>query len=243
MEFDWMDDMLGNNDSTSDLSEAGSGFEDIDPKIEPGNFFQGRVSTEMPDQLFGSMVGTPENDAMYYHAQTYEDTCAIVAQEGILKEFNIEVTESELREYAYINGLYEPTTDVPGSGGTTMDDVGELLESFGVDVHRKYDADITDLISELTNGHKVIVGLDASEIWYPESSFDPTNWWRAELPDMGHAVWLTGIDVENGIVLMNDSGAPDGQMREVPIEDFLNAWEDTGNYYCATDYAPPGGVS
>lgn len=181
---------------------------------------------------YSAMVGDPMQDAMHYHAQTYSDTCAIVSQQGILKQFNIELTETDLRDYATAQGWYEP------GGGTPLSDVGNLLEAAGIKTHRVIDASLSDIETELQSGHKVIVGLDANEVWTPERGLNPFNWWRAELPDAGHAIWVTGVDREAGLVYMNDSGHYHGQARVVKIEDFRNAWQDFGNYYCATNEAP-----
>lgn len=181
----------------------------------------------------GAMVGDPISDAMHYQAQTHSDTCAVVAQQGILKQFGIDLTETDLRDYAYSQGWYQP------GGGTPLADVGNILEAAGVDTHHVADASIHDIESELNAGRKVIVGLDANEVWTPQPGSNPLNWWRAELPDAGHAVWITGVDREAGFIYMNDSGHYAGQARAVAIDDFKNAWEDYGNFYCATNEAPP----
>jgi len=76
----------------------------------------------------------------------------------------------------------------------------------------------------------VIVGLDAKEIWTPlhDASTDAP---LEQDPPMGHAVWVTGIDQQpdgSFVVLLNDPGAPFGEIEAVPLEDFVNAWEDNG---------------
>jgi hypothetical protein len=66
-----------------------------------------------------------------------------------------------------------------------------------------------------------------------------------EQSNAGHAVWVTGIDQQpDGSVkiILNDSGTPDGQMKAVDAEDFLNAWEDFGNFVVVAD-APEQTVS
>jgi len=210
--------------------DRGFGWEIDREAVDLGSF--NLPPMDVNQEEFGVIAGDPVQDAYYYHAQTYDDTCAVVAQQGILKAFGIELTESDLREVAYVNGWYQPGT------GTSMEGIGGLLEHAGIPVHRVHGASLDDLIAELDKGHKVIVGLDANEIWAPKVSFDPFNWWRTELPDAGHAVWITGIDADEGVVYMNDSGVPDGQGRAVAIPDFLNSWDDWGNYYCATDVVP-----
>ncbi|MBQ8015501.1 MAG: hypothetical protein IJ264_04865, partial [Clostridia bacterium] len=52
-------------------------------------------------------------------------------------------------------------------------------------------------------------------------------------PDDGadHAVQVIGIDYsdpDNPMVILNDSGHPDGCGEMVPLDDFVDAWEDSG---------------
>jgi hypothetical protein len=223
--MDWMDDL------NEDLSDNYSSENDFDRAAGHNNFsdiFFGTEDLTMNDEHLGEVIGNPEEWAYYYSAQTLPDSCAVVAQQGILKTFGIDVTESELVNYAEDAGIY-----VPGQG-TTLDDVGDILDHFGVKNERLSGGELDNLVNELKQGNRVIVGLDANEIWVPEASLNPFNNWKSELPDAGHAVWVTGIDEENGVVYMNDSGVPDGQGRKVDIDDFLNAWEDYDNYYCVT---------
>lgn len=176
----------------------------------------------------GSMVGNPEEWGHYYSAQINEDTCAIVAQQGILKTFGIDISETDLKNYAENHGIYEP------GNGTTMGDIGELMSDFGVENERFVNGSIDDLISELEKGNRIIAGVDSNEIWTPGHSLNPFNNFLAELPDAGHAVWITGIDKEKGVVILNDPGSAHGQAMEVSISDFSNAWEDFDNFYCVT---------
>ena len=46
---------------------------------------------------------------------------------------------------------------------------------------------------------------------------------------MNHAVQVIGIDYSNPdepMVILNDSGTPDGCGEMVPLDTFLDAWED-----------------
>lgn len=186
--------------------------------IEDQNMYEGYT---------GNLVGDPGFDATHFHHQSYDNTCAIVAQQGILESHGIFASEHELMRIAAEHGWF--STD-----GTVMHDMGKLLEHFGIQVEYNSNASIHDLVNELSHGDKVIVGLDASEIWTPQHNGDLLNWYAAELPDKGHAVWVTGVDLEHGVVYMNDSGIADGAARPVAINDFMNAWEDFGNNYCTT---------
>jgi hypothetical protein len=82
----------------------------------------------------------------------------------------------------------------------------------------------------LQHNDRVIVGLNANEIWHP--CRDSATGEPVELPLAGHAVWVTGIDQElDGSikVILCDSGTPDGRAEAVDVADFLNAWADYGN--------------
>lgn len=211
MEFDWLNDLLDSFGSESEYESIGEELPDgLDYSDQDLSFlFPIEYAIDFDSSDFGEMVGNPYEDARYYQVQTYDDTCAIVAQQGILKQFSIDLTENQLRDYAIVNGLY---TD---GGGTPMENVGDLLEAMGVRVHKRFDGTIDQPVAELTQNYKVIIGLDGNEIWYPEYGPNPFNWWRGELPDAGHAVWLTGINVDRGVVILNDPGNPDGQGFEV----------------------------
>ena len=102
----------------------------------------------------GSIVGDPMEDAGLWHQQETPFTCAVVSQEMILNAFGIEVTEAEL--------VYEATTHGwLTENGTSIDDMGNLLEHYGIETHTVYGGGVEGLIEELRYGHKVIVGLDS----------------------------------------------------------------------------------
>ncbi len=224
MDWDLFDFDLDGFDSSSTPSDSHITHEQI-----AGSYIGSydTAGVDFHNEFLGNLIGNPQFDASHFHEQSYDNTCAIVAQQGILESHGIVVSEDELMRIAAQNGWF--TQD-----GTLMNDMGELLEHFGIDIDYGSNASIHDLVAQLSQGEKVIVGLDASEIWSPESNGDFTNWYAAELPDQGHAVWITGIDLENEVVYMNDSGISNGGGRAVALSDFMNAWEDFGNNYCTT---------
>ena len=77
----------------------------------------------------------------------------------------------------------------------------------------------------LEEGGKVIVAIDADEIWHGEGGdlFSPNA-------TANHAVEVIGIDYTNPekpMVILNDSGSPNGRGEMVPLDDFLDAWKDS----------------
>ncbi|MEL6462130.1 MAG: C39 family peptidase [Cyanobacteria bacterium J06558_2] len=174
--------------------------------------------------------GNPQKDAVFWQQQEGSSSCAIVAQTNVYESITgHRISEEEACKIAQQNDWFDPDL------GTHPSDIGKLLNEFGIPTEQKYDAQLEDIANALEKEDRVIVGLDANEIWYPlrDASGNPI-----EQTNAGHAVWITGIDTQaDGSVkiILNDSGSPDGQMAVVDAVDFLNAWEDFGNFVVVAD--------
>lgn len=178
------------------------------------------------------IVGTPDADAQHWEHQTTNFSCAVEAQHGIIEALTGEdVSEAQLCTEAAERGW------LTSAGGTSFEDTGKLLELHGVQTHCEMDATLGDVCQELTLGHKVIVGVKAEDLW------DPGNPFRDFIGQgANHAIWVTGIDKSdpNDVkVIINDSGDPAGAGKEYHLNQFMDAWEDSGYFYLATDKAPP----
>jgi hypothetical protein len=199
-----------------------------DPSIEPSLEPFHDPSTAAP-------LGNPTEDAAHWHSQEGSNTCAVVAQLSVYEAITgIELSEDAACQIAQANGWYDP------EAGTSPQDVGRLLAAFGIPTTQTYDATLEDIATALEQGDKVIVGLDASEIWYPTA--DATGGKPAELENVGHAVWVTGRrqEADGSIkIILNDSGTESGQMTEVDAIDFMNAWQDYGNFLVVADTPNP----
>lgn len=179
--------------------------------------------------------GLPAIDgtSSYIH-QHYPDTCAIQSQRLILNQFGIGVTEDQLRHEAATKGFYTP------GHGTSMDDLGKLLESHGVAVHRELNANVFNLTAELAQGHKVIVGVDCHQLWHEDSM------WQSLLDRLGHgsanhALIVSGIDTSDPShlkVIVTDPGTGD-VAKEYPIQQFLNAWHTSDFSMVSTSEPAP----
>jgi hypothetical protein len=184
----------------------------------------------------GKVIGTPEEDAVGFDVQDHEDTCAIRAQEAVIEQFTHEhVDEDKLVQEAQERGWYSP------GEGTSIKDVGKLLELHGVPIHRYTEANVIQLAQELAAGHKVILVVNAGELW--AGSPELAEMLHAEgdnKPD--HAVVVTGIDTRdpNDLrVIVNDPGTGEAE-RSYPLQQFLNAWKDSDFTMVATrDPVPP----
>lgn len=168
--------------------------------------------------------------------QSYPDSCAIKSQQLILNDFGIEVSEVDLVQTAAVNGWY--------NGGTAPQDVGNLLELANIPVTRHEGANVFNLVNELVQGHKVIVGVDANEMWYNESENDKfINWYNDFCGMQGgnHALIVAGIDtsdVASPQVVVVDPGTGDDGKR-YPLDQFIDAWSDSNCYMVSTDIPAP----
>lgn len=166
--------------------------------------------------------------------QQYSDTCAIKSQQIILNEFGIPVTEDQLVQYSYERGWYQ------GDGtGTTFEDVGNLLEEANIPCTRQENANVFNVVSELSQGHKVIVAVDSGELWGNKFSAWCNDFFNGDTPD--HALIVSGIDTsdpENIQVIVTDPGNGDYH-KSYPLDQFMDAWSDASCYMVSTDVAVP----
>lgn len=161
--------------------------------------------------------------------QTFDDTCVIKSQQLVLNSYGINLSETELRNEAYENGWYSP------GEGTPMEYVGDLIEAHGIPVEKITGATIDDLKAETAQGHHVIVGVDSGELW--NKSIAETFEDIIIGPQADHALLVSGFAInpltgtEN--ILLTDPGT--GELfADYPVEQFEDAWDDSGNYFVTT---------
>ncbi|NCD33262.1 MAG: hypothetical protein EOL87_07550 [Spartobacteria bacterium] len=191
-------------------------------------------SAGIPDVGMDGAPGLLSSDVQ----QGYTNTCAIRCQELILRDSGVELSEEDLMRMAAGHGWYDPEF------GTFAADVGMLLEAQGIDTNTYERATIFHLTNELAQGHRVIVAVDSGELWQRNSAYmelmerleDITT---GDRPD--HAVLVSGVDIsdpDDPMVVITDPGT--GEVAaEYPLDQFLNAWEDSGFHMVATADSPP----
>lgn len=176
------------------------------------------------------VIVAPEHVVDDWHIQGTDFTCAVVSQEMILKQFGVNVSEAQLVYEATSHGWLT-------SAGTMPTDMANLLELHGVHAHVCPNGSVESLAAELARGHGVIVSVDGGELWnqdYPLEDLFFRN-------GADHAIVVKGLDLtdpQHPKVVVNDPGDPSGAGRAYPLDHFLNAWADSGNYFVATDHAP-----
>lgn len=217
---------LETSDILSDLSSFGNSL----PFFEVGDLFSQPISLEQQtiDTLMDTTGQIPDIQ------QQYPDTCAIKSQQIILNEFGIDVTEDQLVQFSYDQGWYN------GDGsGTSAQDVGNLLESANIPVTRQDGANVFNLVSELSQGHKVIVGVDSEELWGNKFMAWIKDFFMGNTPD--HALVVAGIDTsdpDNVMVIVDDPGSGEYH-KAYPLDQFMDAWSDAECYMVSTDVPVP----
>ena len=180
--------------------------------------------------LYGESAKNIVSD--YVH-QLYSDTCAIKSQQLVLEKYGIYISEDQLRAEAYSHGWYSP------GGGTSMNDVGKLLELHGIGVNQYVNGNIFNVINELAQGHNVIMGVDSGELWHYglyEKIED-----RVFGPRADHALIISGINTEdprNIKVIITDPGTGD-LCKEYTLPQFLDAANDSDFFMVTTDEPEP----
>lgn len=174
-----------------------------------------------------------------YIQQPDDHSCGLRCQQIILRDFGIDIPFEELEKYALDAGVYS-------ENGTYTYDIGKVLEMAGVDMHQVQGGTIYDLTNELAQGHRVIVSVDAYELWNNDTIMGKlTNWINDVVGHQGgnHALIVAGVEVNpsnpNDVkVVLTDPGAGDLRI-EYPFDQFMDAWQDSNCFMAATDQAAP----
>lgn len=176
--------------------------------------------------------GHPDTAAEYWSEQNYDD-CAIMATAhvvGILtgdmpEEDDIVAVAGGIASHQHDGPIYVVTdSDDPDVGGTDPEDLPILLAHYGIRASYTdtevaaaggLETGLPALDRYLDNGRAVIASVNANTIWNE--------------PDDGngaHAVVVTGVDTDRGVVHLNDSGTDNGADEQVSLHVFQSAWND-----------------
>ena len=170
-----------------------------------------------------AVVGHPEEAMAQWEFQGNTGRCALYSQKFVIEELTgHEVDIEEIADLAEEHGWFTE------EGGTPVLNMDKILDYYGIDNEVSFHNSIDDLRDALEGGHKVIVSIDSDEIWHGEndSIFVPGD-------AVDHAVEVIGIDYtdsDNPMVILNDSGTPDGCGEMVPLDTFVDAWDDGSNH-------------
>lgn len=166
----------------------------------------------------GNVVGNPSEYDHYWFYQEHNGYCVpssvtqvIEAQTGI-----------DMHSYSLVEQEAARLGLPTGAQGLTLQQAQELLQGFSIpaQVHT-YPLGgpaVQQLEQYLAEGRSVILAVNASPIWYgSETAGNPTGG-----PD--HAVVVTAINAQTGMVTLSDPGTPGGNEELVPFQTFMEAW-------------------
>jgi hypothetical protein len=201
------------------------------------------------DATASTMYGDPAAAAKWWRYQKYDD-CVLMASADVVGQ----LTGKEPSEQAIIKKaqstpsvvhpgtIYTTPADTknPNSGmGTSFADVPTLLAQYKIPAvitnktHAAKDGitgGIEGLEEQLGAGHKVIVSVNAELIWHqPVETKDENGKPRGD-----HAVVVTGVDIANKVVHLNDSGTPKGRDEQIPMALFVQAWDASNELMVVT---------
>ncbi|MCL2468319.1 MAG: C39 family peptidase [Micrococcales bacterium] len=170
---------------------------------------------EYPSVEDGMVVGDPTQYADDWFWQSFDGSCAPASVAMVYAHY----TGTDLTDLEFIELANQMQCWANGSGeghpGMYPEGAVALLNEVGIPAEVTYGS-MEALDEALAQGHGVMVAVDSDEIWYGEGD---------DISD--HMVAVAAIDHEAGIVYLSDTGTPSGNMEAVPIEVFVDAWEDS----------------
>ena len=184
-------------------------FFDPDDIVRSGDF-SGDGSIDTKNNLV--VVGDVASDINFISGQTH-GSCSLMAQEQFVHRLTGKPIPEEYLEWqAEKWGVYHP--DI----GTVTEGQEMILDHFNIPYDRDYNPDLDDIVSSMSKGNDVLVGVDARE-FYQDPSIPPGS---------GHAVALVGrgLDPETGDLkgfYVTDSNYP-GAAHFVPTERLEASW-------------------
>lgn len=210
-----------NGDHVSDFHS-----EDVIPAENPFcgyNYSGAAIGSPCADGTFDPLTpeefvaGDPAEAMEVWECQGQTNRCALYSQKFVIEQLTgQEIDIEQFVDIAEENGWFTE------QNGTTDLNMNKMLEYYGIDHEVSFDADMTDLEEALRNGDKIIVSVDADQIWrgYDNDIFSP-------MTGADHALEVIGIDYSDPshpMVVLNDSGTPGGCGEMVPAEVFEQAW-------------------
>jgi len=197
---------------------------DYDTNANNGTMYYDLENFDPSDADAEGVVGDPEDALDLWEYQENTNRCAIYSQKFVIEEYTgQEVDIEELCDVAEENGWFTE------EGGTPIMYMDKLLDYYNVPNEASSGNDIQDIADSLAEGKRVIVAVDADEYWAGQNDTDVYE------PGDGvdHAIEVIGIDnsdPDNPMVIVNDSGDPDGKGIMIPMDTFVDAWEDSDCY-------------
>ncbi|AII10712.1 C39 family peptidase [Rhodococcus opacus] len=209
-----------------DLAEPPTPQDAAEPAVDPGTAPVPPVDGAGGDGVYGDPVEWSVN----WFFQQVDGYCGPSSAAQVIAQYTGVVIDDpqQLVDRALELGLMQ---DGDPAQGMTLPNLEILLEDQGVPCTVQ-DGSIDDLKTKLEDGYGVIAMVDSGEIWNPDQE-------AGEDDTADHFLVVAGIDETRGVVILSDPGAPNGNQLEVPIDQFENAWVDSGCKMLVADTPDP----
>jgi hypothetical protein len=112
--------------------------------------------------------------------------------------------------------------------------INALGAQYGVTADVKY-GNMDELGTYLKEGRKVMVAVDAQQLWHEPGQADPDV--------ANHWVVVTGFDPTTDTVYINDPGEIYGKEEAVPLKEFESTWGTSNDVMIVTETEKAGGES
>lgn len=209
-----------------DFEAAGNAFSDVIEAYGVEAYSDSYMAGTEIDEL--ENFNPLESDDIYDAGEAMEvwefqgDTnrCAQFSQMFVIEEFTgMDLDPNSFCELSEMNGWFDE------NGGTTMENMNKMLDLFDINNEMSQNNSFEDLLNCLENDGRAIVALDSGEYWNGE------GFWSDIFSPNGadHAVEVIGYNPDTECVILNDSGSPNGCGEEIPLDTFMDAWEDSDN--------------
>lgn len=174
-------------------------------------------------------------DGQYWELQTRDNSCSIAGIRSVIEKYwHVNVPEADLIQYAYEKGWWQPD-ETRNPNGLDPDHIPDMLRGFGIPAYVHKNMSFGDLLERLNRNEEVLVWVDGKEIPRRDEYYQFAWEKKADSPHLVSVLCHTR-DPRTGeiVLLVNDFGEEDGAALHVRESNFLNAWEDYGNYAVVT---------
>lgn len=200
-----------------------------DPFPEQGGVPAGDDVGDSPYVSDGQLVGDPQGDSEHWFTQAVNGFCVPASVAQIVSEYTGVHFGDEQYFVERANELKVFEVGPDGVPGIAADGALALLEDAGIPASIEYGSGVETLVEYLEEGRRVILAVDSGELWSGEQGEDNAA---------DHAIVVTGVDLQRGVVIVSDPGDPAGNAKEYPIDQFVDAWADSGYTAVVCDVTP-----
>lgn len=214
-----------NNQDEADAEPAESDQLDLHGHHDKGHHFEALV---VDGEVIPAVAGDPD-DANFHLFQQGSWNCGIASPSEVVWALTGEhpniVDETALAaEFGVLN-----------HHGTDPENIKKWLEFHDIECHSNEHATFVDVLKELRDGNKVIVGVNSDALWNSNDAL------RAFAGRADHAIWLTAADAsdpDHFKITINDSGRPDGAGIVYDLHDFESVLDLPAFHLVATGHGP-----